>query len=379
MAEPPAQSLAFPCGAEEAGCTPLHAAAGSDAAHCGDAGAELDAMDEELAALDRQRAAVVRRSLRAALVLAFLPTNCLAAVRLFASGGAPLQPVGGGGARAGYAAAGPNLGSYAQAVLAAEWADVGLAAAPGGGGGGLEVRGRALALPGGRCAGAEPDGEEEEVLAADAGEEGLAAGEEGEEGEEGGDVWDAAAAAAAAAVYAGGGSGGSSADRRSHWAWDCASSTSGSQSPKSAGPTPALGGGGGGGGSGGVHASGASTSRRASATAPLIPPPSFLPPFLAAAAMAAAAGAEGGGAGASARSSWGHHSRAASFTSASSSSGKGSASGSASGRSAAARPLSPGQLQVIGTRLWAGGAVPPTREDFATAQKGTPLPGSSRL
>ena len=403
-----AQSLYFSAPhAPAAAPSPPPAAAAGDS---GEFALELDAFDAGLAELDRQRAAVVRRSLRAALALADLPTNCLAAVRQFAGGAPPPQAVvGSGGARAGYAPVGPNLGAYAQAVLAAEWADVGLPRAPGGGS--LEVLGRALPLPPGHCAGA-PDGEEE-TLEEDAGEEGCAGcgaaaeGGEGEgegEGEEGeGDQWDTAAAAAAAALYAahggcggggggGGCGGGGGAVKRSLWSWDRASSSSGTQSPSGSATLPPGASGRSSRRNSGLalfpppfpSASGRS-SRRNSGLALLIPPPSFLPPCAAAAAAALARR--------------GHYPRSAPLSPGGSSGGGGgggfgggggggggggsgggggkvtfaSASASPSSARSTARPLSPGQLQVIGTRLWVGGAGPPTREDFATAQKGTYL------
>jgi hypothetical protein len=120
---------------------------------------ELD-MERELAALDVQRALVVRASLRAALTLADLPTACLESVRLF-SAGVPVQAVG-GNSRPGYTIAGPNQGSYTHDVLAAEWAAVGLVRED------LALQGRALALPLGLGQGG-PD-VEEEVLEEDAGE-----------------------------------------------------------------------------------------------------------------------------------------------------------------------------------------------------------------
>ena len=351
---------------------------------------DLDALDRELAELDGQRAAVVRRALHAALALTEDAALGLAAARIFACPTPPLAM--GGNARPGYAIAGPNLGSYALAVLAAEWAGVGLAQED------LHVQGRALALPSGSSGGCDVEEEtlEEEAGAAapagaGAGQGLLAQEEEGERSEEDRDVWDTAAAAAAASLYCasggGGGGGGGSPSRHSLWGWETPSSGSGTQrsaSSASSPPqssTPALASAlasfsscsGSGAGSCAGGGPSAATSQRGSPTAPpgrphglpgsgptsrrtsavLIPPPSFLAPA---------------GLGLPMLRAQQHSSPQAPCTPASSGgSGRSTARGGAGGSSA--RPLSPGQLQVIGTRLWVG-AGPPTREELATAHKG---------
>lgn len=161
---------------------------GDSSAHgteCDSTEHSFDALDEELAALDSERAVLVELSLHRALALAALPTACLAAARLFSS---PTPPVAiGGNTRAGYIIAGPNLGSFTHDVLAAEWAGVGLDRQD------LFLQGQAMALPpaspccgteGAALAGGEEEEGEVEVFAEHMDEDGDR--EEGREGGEGG-------------------------------------------------------------------------------------------------------------------------------------------------------------------------------------------------